>query len=351
MRYRLELYVNSRHSLYHAAKIYAGLDALARRGLITLRALAHPEGATELVLFQATALGTGSQRLIGVDLHDHSAAFCRVGLAQCDVYLKRSLYRPDALVLPAEQRGKILPFGLNYGCASDASRRWVLRHWGVGVAKTLGRWPRAGVQRLGRWLREVRHYVALHDFAYFEQPPDAVVEPAALFQTRVWPPEESSENLEEINEERVLLIRRLRQVFGSRFRGGIVPTPFARRHYPDVVLAESYRHEDYVKVMQRHLVCINTRGLHNSIAFKLPEYLAASVCIVSEPLRNELPHPLVAGEHYHEFRSHDECIARCERLLSNPAEAREMRRHSAAYYRRWVAPAEHMLDCLDRALA
>ena len=59
----------------------------------------------------------------------------------------------------------------------------------------------------------------------------------------------------------------------------------------------------------------------------------------------------MAGRHYLEFRSHDECVAHCEWLLSNPAAACEMRRHNFAYYRQWVAPAEHLLDCLERTPA
>jgi hypothetical protein len=350
VRYRLVLHINSAHSvLYHCAKIFTGLDALVRRGLLRLQVKVDQESPTRVLFLDALALDTNARRLLGFDLSDHSTFLCAAGLAQCDVYFKRNLYRPHTEGLLPEQRSKIVPFGLNYACAGRASRAWVLGRWCCGVAKTLRRSPRDGVSRLRRWLGELWEYARLKDAAAFEQDPDAFLLPAVLFQTRVWPPEKTTENLDRINEERVALIRTLRKALGARFRGGIVPTPFARRHYPDVLLPDGYRHEGYIQVMQRYLVGITTRGLHDSIPFKLPEYLAASLCVVTEPLRNELPQPLVAGQHYLEFRSHDECVAQCERLLSHPAEAREMRWHNFDYYRRWVAPGEHLLDCLDRA--
>jgi hypothetical protein len=351
VRYRLVLHINSTHGLlYHGAKILSGLDALRRRGVVRLHVQVEEESPGRVLMVDAIDVESGIERRLGFELSDHSTFLCETGLDECDVYFKRNLYAPHITALRPEERAKIVPFGLNYGCANRGSRAWVLAHWGWGVAKTLRRSPRAGASRMRAWLNELKVYAALRAPSAFEQAPDVAVTAAVLFQTRVWPPEESSEHLDRINEERVALIRELRKALGSRFRGGIVPTPFARRRYPDVLLPEGYRHGNYIQVMQRYLVGITTRGLHDSIAFKLPEYLASSLCIVSEPVRNELPQPLVAGQHYLAFRSADECIGQCERLLSHPAEAQEMRRDNCNYYHRWVAPPEHLLDCFSRAL-
>ena len=194
----------------------------------------------------------------------------------------------------------------------------------------------------------LRQFLVQPDYRLFEQPPDTAVEPLVLFQTRVWEPEESPEDLQRINEECAGLILRPAEGVGACvFRGGVTPTAFARRHYPDVLLTEAYRRKDFIRMVKRHLIGVYTGGLHHSLAFKLPEYLAASMCVVSDPLRNELPQPLTAGCHYLEFRGHDECVAQCERLLSRPDEARDMVAQNHDYYRRWVAPAEHVLHCLE----
>ncbi len=126
----------------------------------------------------------------------------------------------------------------------------------------------------------------------------------------------------------------------------MTPTAFARRHYADVLLTEAYRRKDFIRMVKRHLIGVYTRGLHHSLAFKLPEYLAASMCVVSDPLRNELPQPLTAGRHYLEFRGHDECVAQCDRLLSRP-EAREMRAHNSAITSGGWPPAPNVPHCLE----
>ena len=130
------------------------------------------------------------------------------------------------------------------------------------------------------------------------------------------------------NEERAALISLLRKTFGPRFRGGLVPTPFARQRYPDVLLEEAYRRPDFIGMVKTNLIGVCTRGLHHSLAFKVAEYLAASMCIVSDPMLNQLPEPLAAGEHYLQFSNLDQCLVQCDRLLSRPDEAREMRRRN-----------------------
>ena len=129
MRYEVVLYINSQHSLFDYAKVYTGLDALARRALIGLRVRIREEVPTNLVLAHVTTPDAKSRRLLGFDLYDRSTFLCPVGLEHCDLYFKRSLYRPDTTGLPPEQRAKILPFGLNYPCESEGSRLWVLRTW------------------------------------------------------------------------------------------------------------------------------------------------------------------------------------------------------------------------------
>ena len=82
---------------------------------------------------------------------------------------------------------------------------------------------------------------------------------------------------------------------------------------------------------------------------RLAEYLAASRCIVSEPLRNSLPVQLVENVHYLGFRSVNECIAKCALLLEDRSRAEEMRRKNWEYYINEVAPVKHVHNLLERA--
>jgi hypothetical protein len=347
-KFAVDLYLNPRHDHYHFSKVYSGLDVLARQKVIRLRIKQAFDPGNTLDA-RVTELACGARRWLVFDVDDHSTRFGVEALDRCDVYFKRSYHAPDLAIFPQAKRHKIRPFGLNYACTSRSGKWLFFRHWGVGLAGRMARSPRMFLRELENFKTNVRGYVRIPDYRLFEQGPEVSVNPLVLFQTRVWEPEESSEDLATVNDERVALIRELRKVFGKRFRGGIVPTPFARRHYPDVLLQEAYSRADYIRMVQRFLIGIYTRGLHQSLAFKLPEYLAASMCLVSDPLRNKLPQPLVAGRHYLQFETTDECLAQCERLLGRPEEASQMRRQNWQYYRQWIRPPEHLLSCLERA--
>ncbi|HBI43974.1 MAG TPA: hypothetical protein DDY78_14150 [Planctomycetales bacterium] len=349
MKCRGVLYVDILHDLHHFSKIYTGLDLLARAGAIDLQVTPAPEHSL-LQWVDVAPPDRAAPLRVAFDLGDHNDVFIKEGLDRCEVYFKRSYYPPHIDALPPEQRSKVLSFGLNYSCSSRSSKRTIGRLWAVEAARQLFCSPRRTLGRASQMARFLRQFLLQPDYRLFEQPPDAPVEPLILFQTRVWEPEETSENLEQINEERAALVRLLRKTFGARFRGGLVPTPFARQRYADVLLEEAYRRTDFIRMVKRNLIGVYTRGLHNSLAFKLPEYLAASMCIVSDPMRNQLPEPLVAGEHYLEFRDPDQCLAQCEQLLRHPDEVREMRRRNHDYYEQWVAPAQHLQRCLERAV-
>jgi hypothetical protein len=80
----------------------------------------------------------------------------------------------------------------------------------------------------------------------------------------------------------------------------------------------------------------------------MAEYLAASKCIVSEPIDNELPAPL---DHISVYRSESECMEACDRLLSDPSLAAFHRLQSWNYYETYVMPRAHIANLLVRARA
>src|SRR5439155_19713005 len=188
VKYRVALALNLSHDLYHCSKLIAGLDALARRGVLQFSIQAGAE-LGYIVMLEAAALASGERRRIAVDLRDQSNIFSDSGFAHCDVYLKRSLYSPDLERLPPEQRAKVLAFGLNYGCSSPTSMAHCLGSWIRLVCRELWRSPRAIFRR--RLLDNLKVYVLQPDYRFFAQPPDVPVEPVVLVQTRVWEPEES----------------------------------------------------------------------------------------------------------------------------------------------------------------
>lgn len=154
--------------------------------------------------------------------------------------------------------------------------------------------------------------------------------PKVLFMARLWDPSgEFSGQLTEamkqerfsINESRVSCIRMLKKELGDSFFGGITPSEFALKEYPDVVLenANIGKKNEYLKFMKSFDIHISTMGLHRSTGWKFAEYLAAAKAIVCEPLYYESFGGLSDGKNYLSFTDADSCVEKVMSLLDNDA--------------------------------
>jgi hypothetical protein len=345
-RLRVRVYISPDHDLYHTSLPLSGFCDLERRGSIALD-YAWPRAAADRWLVADAAvlvldLAGEQRRRVAIDLRD-GEGFARSILERVDLYFKRAFYPPEILPLPAVLAAKFHPYGLNFASRSFTSTVRLLRTIGLPLLFR----GRRGVARL-------REYLSTPPITTFEQGPEVPMEPKVTFQTRLWtasevPPGE----VDGLNSERVAMVRALRKAFGARFAGGLVPTALAREQYPDDLTPHSSKYVEYLALRKRCLIGVYTRGVEHSLAFKLGETLTASQCLVSVPLRYELPSPLVAGTNYLPYDTIDQCIAACERLLSSPREASEMRRANHEYYLREVQPAAHtwkvLRQCLDQS--
>ena len=351
--YRVRAYLPPTQYMYHLALVYSGLFELAHAGMADLRITqrlpwrSDPEDATTVGL---SVSGEGSgERDIAIDLLDRSDVFNHSALAHCTLYFKRNFYPAHLDALPESLRIKVHPFGLNFACRTAYSTRRILTSFAPRLAGSFLRYGLFDRKTLREEVAKLAQYVSSPEISVFEEPPETLLEPTVVFQTRVWQEVITPDSPVEINDGRANLVRALQKGLGSRFVGGLVATPFALEHYPDAVSSASGRRSSYIEMSKRSLVGIYTRGLHHSLAFKLPEYLAASKCIVSDPQRNQLPEPLVPLKHYLVFRTPDECVSLCEDILANPALARAMRQAAWQYYREHVRPDAHIRQLLERA--
>jgi hypothetical protein len=341
---QVEAFVGPAHDLIHTSLVLTGLCALAERGAITLR-YRYPRSASDRWLagdpmVVVLDVHAGSTMRVAIDLRD-GEGISRPIVERVQWYFKRAFYPPERDRSRHELGDKLQPFGLNYGCRTISSTARLLAAIGGPIALT----GRAGVQRL-------RQYLLVPPPRAFEQDPSIPVEPAVAFQTRLWGPAEiPPDEVEPLNEERLLMVRTLKREFGPRFVGGLVPTPLARQRYPDDLTPHSSKYAEYLKVKKRCLISVYTRGVEHSLAFKLGETFAASQCLVSVPLRYELPEPLEPERHYLGFETADECVAACRRLLDDATLAQQMRANNHRYYAEQVEPAAHLSVLLRRVTA
>ena len=114
-----------------------------------------------------------------------------------------------------------------------------------------------------------------------------------------------------------------------------MPNAYAKDNYPELISPHPARQSDYIRWAKSSAIGIYSRGLFGSVAFKMAEFLASSKCIISEPIDNALPGPT---EYLSVYRSTEECIALCDRLLTSPKTVQEGRKAAWAYYKGYARP-------------
>ncbi len=353
MQYHVTVHFDPDENFYSESWLFTGLALLAEQGEITLDfrpRRPHDRDASELLVprLEIHHFASAATSSAAFDLYDRSDIFCAEALESCDLYFKRCLYRPHVTQHCPDLQHKVRPLGFVFACQSDTSISRVLRAVRKSYFTRLLAHP-SRIRRLRGDSVLLRAFTASPHIQHYQQPPDAPVETKVFYQTRVWEPTDTTDNADEVNQERVETVRVLRKAFGNRFCGGLVPTPYALKHFPQEITPNNSHRHQYVALSKSCLVGVYTRGLHHSLAFKLPEYLAASQCIVSPNFRNELPVPLDAGGNYLPFSTPDGCAEQCARLLDDPERAAAMRRTNHCYFRQNVHPGARVRACLDEA--
>jgi hypothetical protein len=337
-------------NLFHSSKLFTGISGLAQRGEIQFTLCTENPWNLDGHTLGMEVTQEGRVRKIAFDLRDRSTVWSPGALAACDVYFKRGFVRADVGALERKWQSKVVPFGLNFPCRGHGSSLVVFR-------RQLAALFRIGLRSLGgdrKQLREkgvdLRTYFATPAARSFVQGPETSVSPVVIFQTRLWEPNEVfPDDPDEINSTRAELVRVLRHRLGKQFWGGVMPTDFARRYYPDVVTDLPTHRREYIALCRRALIGVYSRGLHHSNAFKLSEYLAAAQAIVADPLTHELPSALQDGTHLCEYRYPEECAAKCAELLADKERVQAMRAANHAYYHTEVEPVAHLLRCMREA--
>jgi hypothetical protein len=178
---------------------------------------------------QSIAVEVDGARL-AIEHFDMSHKWNQPLLEWCDVYAMRNIH-PSHLHSPQH---KIVPLGVHLAAHSHRS---AIAVWAAPA--------RAFPREFRPPPLDIYRYFVTPLWQDFEYGPDEPVEDAVLYQTRVWPAEESPGDLT-TNEERVRLLRALRSEFGGRFRGGLVPTQFSIENYLDLITSQPTRQPRYM---------------------------------------------------------------------------------------------------------
>jgi hypothetical protein len=332
----------------HIAQICAGLAMLAKQGLIRLsqeiRSVPSRINPVPAPLADARLthmLVTVNGRIaVYFDAHDAGEIDAEMA-SQADFYFKRS-YRAD--LIPNDIRSKVFPLGLNYEVVANGFDRFEIARLLVAGVKgsRLQDLPRkliraSSLRSGGIRITERRMHA----------PPDYGLHPRVLFLVGAWDPEfvaRGSESLHAatvaVNEMRAACLRALQRRFGGDFLGGFIHSPFAQRHYPGLLLKKGHlsSKRSYINLLRSFPICVATTGLHDSIGWKLAEYVAFSKAIVTERLKFEVPGPFTESRNYLAFDSPDNAVEAIDLLMNDAAMRQAMMQSNWDYYQQYLRP-------------
>jgi hypothetical protein len=299
---------------------------------------------------------SGERRRVTIDWRDNANLFCVKKLAESDLYLKRNLI-PEVTfgACPAGERQKIRPAGLCFAVRGRRERPYWAQVVGGLYARespVFSPSPREVYRRLrSAFVRAPRRIRTLRWERDFQPPPGVAERRVVLFQTRAYDPTGSGypEDTRVVNEERARIIRRLREAFGDRFVGGFAADEFAQQNFRDCVSPRDYSEAGFCDLIKSSSVCVYTRGLRDSPAFKLAEYFAAGRAVVADEMRTQLPTPLVEGEHLLRFRNDQELLDQCERLMGEEELRRRVAAGAQRYYAEHIRPRNAVRRYLGQA--
>ena len=338
----------------YSSQVYAGLfDLQAARCASVKISLATPTiPVSGHGVLYIEAEREGVRRRIMFDLVDTWKVSFPDLAENIDMVAKRT-YIPGRLnEFSPELIEKVVPYGINYNCvsANSPNLRLFLSH----QFSELKRHPRLHLfkNNLMRYntrflLSSVRNSYTLEESSYRNDIPEP--RNGILFITRLFPNSNTNTGLAGFSLERIELVRKLKERFGSDFLGGVEDDEIGRKHCPPDLLFSRIPRDRYIQLLKSSQITMVTVGANRSNPWKLGEALATSGCILSGELETDLPVQLRDGIEYLVFSTPDQCVQMCEYLMQNPAEAKRHQRAAQAYYDQNVKADMLIASVLDRA--
>lgn len=365
--------IHTPQELNHSSYIQTGLFELAHAGLIHVKVkisikknrgvffidkdgnvLVDNRTFPKASYYTLIDSSTNKKISFATDLYDSASYFSKYALENCDFYFKRNYEDRYVDLLGEKANAKIYKLGMTFGTHSEYKKSNLKFFIGLFSSNLLTniKWDRHVIKRLAKTYRyQKRHWQFINTTrkigrfeALNERTRDTI-----LFQTRCFLHEDNTD-VKEIHQQRYRLIKLLRREFPERFLGGFVPSEVAKKKYKDALTNVPTAPEEYLNGVKKAGIVIYTRGLANSPAWKMAEYLSQGKVIVAEPLTAELPVPLIDGKELLYFRNDEELIEKIKLVSEDDPFATRLSQNARVYFEKHVHPVQNVKRILELML-
>lgn len=340
--------INVKVQLY--LKKNKGTLTVDEKGCVTKTQRSHPKTSFCTMIDDST----GQKITFATDLYDFAEHFSEAALNNCDFYFKRNYEGRFVEPMQVNSMAEIYKLGMTFGTHSEYKHggyKFFIGLFLVNLKLNL-KWDRKLFRRIFKTYKaQKRHWQFINtsrDIDRFENF-EKVIEGGIMFQTRCFR-HENNKDVKQIHQQRYHLIKLLRQNFPERFLGGFVPSKVANEKYGDALTNVPTAPEEYLDALKKTKIAIYTRGLANSPAWKMAEYLSQGKVIIAEPLTAELPEPLMDGKEILYFHSDEELIEKIKLVSENAVLAGRLSDNARAYFEKHVHPVQNVRRILELML-
>ena len=158
-----------------------------------------------------------------------------------------------------------------------------------------------------------------------------------FFISSIWQHENCITNT---NVERSSFIRECKNNQSIKFEGGLFALPSNPQYnlYSDIVFSKRYSYLEYIKNTHKSIFVFNTPSVHECHGWKLGEFLAMGKAIISYPILNDLPEPLVHGQNIHIVSNESELKSAIRTLVEDKVYRTKLENGAKAYYEKYCSP-------------
>ena len=295
------------------------------------------------IVFVRLDFNDDSHKLLAFDFHDSNTFFSKEGLEKADFYFKRTFTRQEVNLIPQKYSTQILPMGIPFMLRSDKifyQNRIKSLHLKQMLKQSFS-FDRLIFKRLPEAIsihkRSWSGFISTRTLSDFENYMQAKNKTHVFYQKRFFP-NEINEDTRLVHEQRVSIVRLLKQNFEKYFVGGIKADKNLPEKFRDTASSIKGSQSQFLKALQDCGICIYTRGLGNSIGWTLPEFMSQGKAIIAEKQEVIFPQPLIHGKHVLYFDTFEELKELIQQLIDQPELVKQLSKASRSYYDEFISP-------------
>ena len=248
----------------------------------------------------------------------------QLGLKWCDVYAKVNM---DNQNVPIEYHYKVLPIGPSFGINYLDGFQTIYHSLKTYIKSN----PNLVNSRehFANYYRQWKYRVSIEKYNLSHSLDNYIFHASTLWRKEITTNNLRANFMELANEDSSIT-----------FEGGFAPgKQDISERFNKLTLKNKYSNSEYIKKTKGSFAVFNTQAVQGCFGWKLGEYLALGKAIISTPLKNILPSPLIHREHIHFVNGDKKSISNAiEEIRYNHNYRLKLEKNARQYFLKNLSP-------------